>query len=703
MLLTIGMIVKDEEKYLGSCLEALKPILEKVDSELIIVDTGSTDSTVDIAKKFTDKVFHFEWCDDFSAARNAAMKRAKGSWYMSVDADEIIKDAGDLIDFFNTGEYKKYNAASFVIRSYNDADSKIGSDFNAIRLIKISKDSFYEGKVHEHFERIYEPIKHIKIVADHYGYVTKNNREYIEYKNRRNLKLVLAELEKNPKSSILYLYICQTYRILNENDKAMDYADKGIEVAKEQNDPVLYSLFSNKLGMYMQSNKHAEAVETADKYFSLKKKEVGTDLEFYFGKAKSCYMLKMYKEAAVLFIKYLKFYDEFKRGLHRTIDTFQHSLSYTSYTVYRTAVLMLASSLIETEQYADASRYLHMVPISDFISENTSESKDLINLKFLLMKKTEDYSDIVPLYNLFRQTHEILLCEHIENALRSGSDRDALLKQFSGYDEPGDAYGGLLRLRYYYYTGLLNKRIAESFIDGIEDFAPLYADAVYIAAGFGVSIDKISEKVDPDLMEAYFFNNKYYHFEDLADKLLESSQKSAEKESPYSEYWLSSLVYMEMTSRKQDPEAAEKLFMGYAKSAGEYMETVFRIELLNEERINLIPRQFRIGYYCREAVKAQEDGQEAKYLKYLRNALKLDQKLNDIMKTMLNSFQKKRNEVNNVKDEFNAYAAQVKAAILKMIKNGQLVQAEQFLSTYESLNPQDPDIGKLEDQIKALS
>ena len=99
MLLTIGMIVKDEEKYLGSCLEALRPILKKVDSELIIVDTGSTDSTVDIAKRYTNKVFHFEWCDDFAAARNAAMKRAKGKWYMSIDADEIIEDAQGIIDF----------------------------------------------------------------------------------------------------------------------------------------------------------------------------------------------------------------------------------------------------------------------------------------------------------------------------------------------------------------------------------------------------------------------------------------------------------------------------------------------------------------------------------------------------------------------------------------------------------------------------
>ena len=78
MVLSIGMIVKNEEKYLERCLNGIKPILDNVDSELIITDTGSTDNTIEIAKKFTDKVFCFDWCDDFAAARNFGLKEAKG-------------------------------------------------------------------------------------------------------------------------------------------------------------------------------------------------------------------------------------------------------------------------------------------------------------------------------------------------------------------------------------------------------------------------------------------------------------------------------------------------------------------------------------------------------------------------------------------------------------------------------------------------
>ncbi len=107
MKLTIGMIVKNEEKWLDRCLSAIKPILDNVDSELIITDTGSTDRTVEIAEKFTDKILHFDWIKDFSAARNTAFAVASGEWFMFLDADEIFESCDGIIDFFNSGEYQK--------------------------------------------------------------------------------------------------------------------------------------------------------------------------------------------------------------------------------------------------------------------------------------------------------------------------------------------------------------------------------------------------------------------------------------------------------------------------------------------------------------------------------------------------------------------------------------------------------------------
>jgi len=93
--ISLCMIVKNEDKVLDGCL---KHIHKHVD-EIIIVDTGSTDGTIEIAKKYTDKIYGFEWNDDFSAARNFSLQFASKEWILVQDADEFIQNAYKLRDF----------------------------------------------------------------------------------------------------------------------------------------------------------------------------------------------------------------------------------------------------------------------------------------------------------------------------------------------------------------------------------------------------------------------------------------------------------------------------------------------------------------------------------------------------------------------------------------------------------------------------
>ncbi len=84
--LSVCLIVRDEERTLPRCLQSVKPVA----NELVIVDTGSQDNTVSIAEDFGAKVFHFDWCEDFAAARNQSLKRAVGDWILQIDADEEL-------------------------------------------------------------------------------------------------------------------------------------------------------------------------------------------------------------------------------------------------------------------------------------------------------------------------------------------------------------------------------------------------------------------------------------------------------------------------------------------------------------------------------------------------------------------------------------------------------------------------------------
>ncbi|MCL1470268.1 glycosyltransferase [Argonema antarcticum] len=86
MMLSLCAIVKNEEKSLSSCLSSVKGVVD----EIVVVDTGSTDRTPEIAREFGARVYHFEWCNDFAAARNESLKYVRGDWVLVLDADEVL-------------------------------------------------------------------------------------------------------------------------------------------------------------------------------------------------------------------------------------------------------------------------------------------------------------------------------------------------------------------------------------------------------------------------------------------------------------------------------------------------------------------------------------------------------------------------------------------------------------------------------------
>ena len=118
--LTISMLVSDRMETLGKCLASLKPFLRELDSELIVVFTGKNQETLDLVRQYTSHIIPFDWCDDFSKARNAGLREAKGEWFLYLDDDEWFDDTGEIIRFFKSGEYRQYGSALYRQRNYMD-------------------------------------------------------------------------------------------------------------------------------------------------------------------------------------------------------------------------------------------------------------------------------------------------------------------------------------------------------------------------------------------------------------------------------------------------------------------------------------------------------------------------------------------------------------------------------------------------------
>lgn len=142
------MIVKNEEKVLGRCLDSIK---EAVD-EIIIVDTGSTDKTKETAAKYTDKIFDFEWIDDFSAARNYAFSKGKCDFLMWLDADDVVtpENTEKLLRLKENLE-----GVDAVMMKYNTAFDETGSpvfSYYRERLLRRDMPHRWKGRVHEAIE-----------------------------------------------------------------------------------------------------------------------------------------------------------------------------------------------------------------------------------------------------------------------------------------------------------------------------------------------------------------------------------------------------------------------------------------------------------------------------------------------------------------------------------------------------------------------
>jgi glycosyltransferase involved in cell wall biosynthesis len=693
MLLSIGMIVKNEEKYLRRCLQALVPILEQVNSELIIADTGSTDNTVNIAKEFTKNVFDFEWCNDFAKARNSTLKKATGEWYMQIDADEIITDAMPLIEFFNSGEYKDFNAATYIIRSTNDLALKEYADMISPRIIKIKENSCYIGAVHEKLNHAYYPLKNLPLIVNHYGYVTEQNEEYIAFKMNRNLKIMFSELSEHPDDPFLYLHISNAYRLIKDNQKALAYCEKGLKYGSWMEKSLLYA---NMIRIHTDLCNYSKVIELADIYFSSKKEKIGTDLEIYYFQALSSFYLGKNQEAIQSYKDYISFFTEFQQGLHQTYDTRCHSINFIDDTYYRTAILQLAKLSIKTNNYKSAKSYLRSLPKTNFLKDKNNVFLWL-SIEIELMGKLKNYNGLAELYEQSDKTAQEMIQKILESELQNEGCRPLIFQYFTGLHEPKSLFARFMELRADYDANRLTAEFVNNFINEMEEWTPIFADAVYFAFKTGLPLEFIANKIDAYDIDALFYKNKYYHYDNLAYLVLPLFSKT--ELDTNSRLWVSFLFFCELISDEIQENYIFDLFAAYAKLSFSCMSTMFKEEILNEKNLQLLPKQFRIAFYCYMAIKAKDNNQYTQYFHYLKIALQCCPQLKKTVGYLAEQIQNDIDDANKKKKEFDNYANKVKESIRILISQGKINEAAEFIKSYEKLCPGDTEIEILKNKI----
>ncbi len=227
--LTIGIIVSNHLEYVKKGMESIQPLLKAVPSELIVIDTvgeENSDGSLAVAKEYTDRVYHFDWINDFAAARNAALERAKGEWFMFYDDDEYFDDVTELIEFFTSDECNKYNSGLYYSGNYDRPDHY--NKTIVARLVKRTMNTRFVGTIHEEFNELEPPIKQFKVFTHHFGYLYQTE-EQKKAKVARNISLIEKELENNGLSLKYCVQLVQEYWV-TDREKA---ARKSLEFIKQ--------------------------------------------------------------------------------------------------------------------------------------------------------------------------------------------------------------------------------------------------------------------------------------------------------------------------------------------------------------------------------------------------------------------------------------------------------------------------------------
>ena len=223
--LSIVLIVKNEEEVLEKCLETVKEA-----DEIIICDTGSTDKTIDIAKKYTDKIYtDFIWCDDFAKARNHAKSKATGRWILSIDADETLQPNGIELIRRAIKDADKYGKRTVDIVMVG------GSTFTFPRLFKNIPEFYWLGAIHNYTSIRDDCVSNIKIK---YGYSPAHAKD-----PDRAFRILKKQIESNPSLSREKYYLAREYWYRQDYETAIkwfrEYADNSNFVA-ERIDAYLY-------------------------------------------------------------------------------------------------------------------------------------------------------------------------------------------------------------------------------------------------------------------------------------------------------------------------------------------------------------------------------------------------------------------------------------------------------------------------------
>lgn len=256
--ISVCIIGKNEEKSIEKCLEPLT----HYPFEIIYVDTGSTDRTKELAAKYTDHIYDFEWIGDFSAARNYSLGKASHNYVLVLDCDEYLTEL-DLDGLYAAIEAHPHGVGQILRKSYTGNDRPESFSHERIDRLFHKRKYHYIYLIHEQVADIrtdttdYERYD-VPVEADHVGYV--GNADEKRIKAERNNALLFKEIERNPTESYFYFQVAQSYNLIADYEQAYIYYKKAFELPLNLDNYWVHVMAINFINVCVQTGRAAEAL-----------------------------------------------------------------------------------------------------------------------------------------------------------------------------------------------------------------------------------------------------------------------------------------------------------------------------------------------------------------------------------------------------------------------------------------------------------
>lgn len=630
-LLSIGIIFRDEIRCLERCLESLQPLREAIPCELVMADTGSVDGSRAVAARYADVLFDFPWQDDFSAARNALLEHASGTWYLSIDADEWLdEDLSELISFLQRPGH--YDIAAITIRNYRDMELK---DYEEQRVTRIylREGGRYHNPIHEIFIR--QPMKQIflhQTVFHHDGYVVARVTDGMAAKHARNMAILEKKLQAKP-NDLHTLVEC--IESSHTSEQARDYVQQGIRLIESTWPQGGYApnLLRYAVRNFMELGDTESTLYWAKQSFLHYPDSILVQIDCSAAAMIACHSSSRWEESIAYEERWAKAVDDYKNGRVNDEQLLFGTPFYCGTQVENYIRYLLFLNYCNLSRSDAAQVVLGQIDFN--LNVLYIEQICMATLK-MLATESDFLPQLIRLWKYVKESTGKFTTEVFSllaaQSVRQLPENMPFLAQMP--DEPGISA---------HILSTTNSSLVEDLFQQIQDWRCVFPEVYVHLIRNAISIPQRFFLRSGDDISRLALS-----LTDLDDQLGEFLLNYLENQTPDLPaviLWEINLIIAVFQSHScKFANTICNLWEKLCALAKQYFEKVYQPTMLVEPELMLLPTTLRFACYAVQAQNALEQGDPEGYISYLRAGLNTAPQMNQLISFLIDMMKKRQNQ-----------------------------------------------------------